>query len=141
MFRKAQSLVLALYNRFAKTDPTRFNFPDINSLSVLADNVLPMVLIQKGIINVSDKLKQLIQTDTDLGSKELESQKYDIKLRAAAVVAAERLRRKMESFKGVLVETKQMLQGENLGLYLRLLGSEEELRDCKRPVNRSTVFY
>lgn len=52
-FKKALFLLAAIHIRFSHLEPAPFDAPDINSLPVFSDNVLPSLLIHLGVLDVT----------------------------------------------------------------------------------------
>eukprot|EP00455_Lapot_gusevi_P010323 TRINITY_DN1465_c0_g2_i1.p1 TRINITY_DN1465_c0_g2~~TRINITY_DN1465_c0_g2_i1.p1 ORF type:complete len:122 (+),score=14.43 TRINITY_DN1465_c0_g2_i1:424-789(+) len=121
-------MVADLYRRF-KNEDSYFNFPDIDQLTVFADNVLPCVLSHLGILDVSQTLKDRIeQGETVEGNPEIE-------LRAAAVVACEEIMQEI---------TRQNLPpvlGMQLDYYFWSLGKDATFRPLTRHANPHTYYY
>lgn len=87
VLKKAQLIVAELYLRFGVDDPeSPFCFHDITSLTVMSDNVLPAVLRAHGVLVYSDELAALVDGNTKITNREMEAS-----MRAAAVVACERI--------------------------------------------------
>ncbi|KAJ3412588.1 hypothetical protein HDV05_000568 [Chytridiales sp. JEL 0842] len=138
ILHKAQLLVRDLYARFSKTNPDRFNFPDINTFPVLsADNLLPTFLISKGILQPSEDVKKMIEDGSDFGTKD---GGLDWILRAGVVVAGEKMREVLQGMEG---ELKDLLRGDSLGLYVRAYAEEVEAKEegLKRVLNKESVFF
>ncbi|KAJ1565637.1 hypothetical protein HK096_000983, partial [Nowakowskiella sp. JEL0078] len=86
ILKKAQLLVADLYRKLK--DNPRFQFPDIESLTIFSDNVIPSILLYLGVLTAPDDLKKMIQEGKDIGGT---SEKWDLRLRAAAVVVCEEI--------------------------------------------------
>ena len=56
VFKKAFFLVRALSKRFATVSPLPFPIPNTDNIPVMADNVVPSMLIHLGVINVGMRL-------------------------------------------------------------------------------------
>jgi len=83
---KAQLLVADLY-RELRTEDEIFNFADIDRLTVCADNVVPAILRELGILQVSEELGKRIDSGEELESGSQE----ELELRSCAVQACERI--------------------------------------------------
>ncbi len=85
LYKKAQLFARDIHERFGPTDP-RFQFEDIDQMTLCADNVLPAVFRHFGILEVSEPLAKSIASRGPLKDKAQECA-----LRAAAIVAGERI--------------------------------------------------
>lgn len=128
-FKKAQFLVAELYRKLRQEEP-RFDFPDIEQLTCMADNVIPAVLRTLGVLRVSDSLLADINSETDISGDKVTS------LRAAAVVAVDKI---VSAFNGSSSSAK--ITGAQLDYYLWTLGKEGDMRKVTRHIERNTVFY
>jgi hypothetical protein len=86
ILKKAQLCAAYLHRRFASRLPEVFAFPDVPRLTVMSDNVLPAVLRAVGVLVYAPALAAHI----DAG-KPLPAGDQEVDIRAAAVVAGERL--------------------------------------------------
>jgi len=86
ILKKAQLCAAYLHRRFAARLPEVFAFPDVPRLTVMSDNVLPAVLRAVGVLVYAPALAAHI----DAG-KPLPAGDQEVDIRAAAVVAGERL--------------------------------------------------
>jgi Potential Queuosine, Q, salvage protein family len=143
--RKAQQLVGRLYLRFAKSDP-RFDFQDIDELTMDSGEVMIAVLVQKGVLQLSPELEAKVEAGEDLkDSREV------VAMRAAAVEAGRRI---CEEAKKDIYGAEVAAGGEgnvaanfftsrHLSAYLlRQAEVDEELKDSlKFHINTATVAY
>lgn len=109
--RKAQALAGALYLRFKEKDPARFAFTDADQLTVDSGPITPAVLRSKGILVYSHELSTIIDS-----GEELPSGPYERALRAASVVAADR----------VVQAASRSFSAFELGCYLGYLADQED---------------
>lgn len=124
--KKAQIAVADLYRLFGSSEPS-LNFTDINDLTVFTDNVVPAVLRKLGVIKVSDELAGKIE-----GREELPAGPTEVRLRAAAIVAADDIVAASEG----AIENAMLLD-----YYLWSLGKEGDFRTFERHATRDTYFY
>jgi Potential Queuosine, Q, salvage protein family len=110
--------------------PFAFSQESLAALTCFADNVLPCVLRAHGILVVEDALAARIEEGQDLSSG-----KEDLLLRAAAVVACERIVQLARS--GAFKDLTEAL----LDNIFWKVGKEKEFRSLARHVNRATYFY
>ncbi|MFB6149510.1 MAG: queuosine salvage family protein [Halobacteriales archaeon] len=92
--KKAQLAAAMLYGRFQ--DRSFFTVEDIEKLTIFADYVVPANLRAKGILEYDTELADRIETATELpvGSR------YEIEVRAASIVAGDRLLATLEAQRG-----------------------------------------
>ena len=145
IFRKALLLCAELYNRFQQlpkngghsvSEPAPFNFPDVSSLPIFADDVAPSLLTRSSVIEVSGgALLRKIQTG------EAVSQREAAVMRATAVVACEEISRQAGE-SGSYNESGSFAQQE-LNLYLRMIAeaSGSHGPDAWRLVFKDTMFF
>jgi len=128
--KKAQILVAELYKKFKDLDP-RFNFVDIDQLTIFADTVIPAVLRKLNIIQLDDALAEKIDTGKHLPAGGLE-----LELRAVSISVCQAIVKK--------VKEKYNLDDFNameLDYYLWTLGKEPQFRIVERHSTIDTVFY
>jgi len=134
--KKAQLLAADLHKYLGSRDPTFQFSDDISTLTVFADNVLPAVLIELGIIafkgEAGSKIQERIKREEEIKSEE----KIDLELRAVAVVACEEIIQvaKQGGFKKEIVAM-------DLDYYLWKLGKEERFRKLPRHRTCDTIYY
>ncbi|KAJ4455739.1 putative Cobyrinic acid a [Paratrimastix pyriformis] len=129
--KKVQLAMAQLYRRFRRSDPGRFAFRDIDSLTVFVDNVLPCMLRVNGVLRVSPALTARIEArqPLDPGSPE------EMELRACALVACSRLVARLRE-RGVVSPTEA-----DLDYYLWLMGKWDQYRDVERHYTPGTIYY
>lgn len=137
IFRRAQLIALSLYQHFTDTDPSRFRFPDIDQLTLLADDTMPAILVHNGIIKVSSELQQRIESGEDFGKS---TERWDIALRAAAIDAGEIIVQEARKAEGLDPLIKHMSPVQ-LDSYIRQWTREQGDIDSKRLVNTETIFF
>jgi len=139
--RKAQQLVSKLYLRFAKSDP-RFDFKDIDELSLDSGEIMVAVLVKKGLLQLSPELEAKIEV-----SEDLKNGIEVMAMRAAAVEAGRRVceeaRKEAEAVagggEGKAVTT---IAPRHLSAYLlRQAETEEDLKKLQMHINTATVAY
>lgn len=165
VLKKAQLMLSDLYLRF-RNDPSQshlFAFGDASRLTVFSDNVLPAVLRARGLLRYSDELAQIVDGGQQLTDREMEAS-----VRAAAVVACERIvQRFNEKFPDGIEEKEEQEESKSapaaeapaaagsstagaakrvpltplmLDYYLWLYGKRPEIRKLARHATRS-LFY
>jgi hypothetical protein len=135
--RKAQQFVGRIYLRFAKSD-ARFDFKDIDELSLDSSEIMVAVLVKKGILKLSAELEAKIEAGEDLknGVSLLEV----AAMRAAAVEAGKRICEEAKKNDGG--GSGKTFAPRHLSAYLlRQAETEEEFKDLKVHVNTATVAY
>lgn len=138
LFKKAQLVAGDCYKAFKSKAPQNFDFDDVDQLTVFADNVLPCVLIQAGLIKVSQDIQKRVDDLEDLGLPPNALSQIDSRLRAAAVTVCDRI---VARVKQVGSEVTKKTNAVELDHYLWNLGKEPEHRKLTRMVNRQTYFY
>ncbi|KAF2071548.1 hypothetical protein CYY_007147 [Polysphondylium violaceum] len=131
-FKKVQLLAADLYRRFGESLPERFNFSDIDQLTVFTDNVLPAVLRKFGILELSPSLAAHIDS-----SKELESGDQETELRILAIQACNEM---MEIVK-TRPQNSFIKNSLELDYYLWTKGKDKEFREAERHYTKKTIFY
>jgi hypothetical protein len=141
--RKAQQLVSKLYLRFAKFDP-RFDFKDIDELSMDSGEIMVAVLVKKGVLQLSPEVEAKVE-----GGEDLKNSIEVLAMRAAAVEAGRRVCEEARKE----AETKVVVGGggggkptfapRHLGAYLLRQAETEKdlLKDLKMHINTATVAY
>jgi hypothetical protein len=126
LHRKALNLVAALHARFASED-ARFDFPDIAQLPADSSSTVAAVLHHRGVLQYSAELAEKLA-----GRQELLVGDTERRLRAAAVVAAER----------IIAAAGGKYSGHQLSLYLRIMGEEDEevKGQLQRHVTKCTAY-
>lgn len=133
LFKKAQILAYHLYILFRTQDAARFDFADIDSLTIFSDNVVPTMLAHLGVIRIPDQIARRVAAHEDLGTADA------TRLRAAAVVACEEITRatRGESMVGPVKNMKEV----DLDVYLWRLGKVGAYREVTRFELRDTVYF
>jgi len=133
--KKAQLIVGTLHRQFSEQDK-QFDFPDISKLSIFADNVIPCVLNELGIIEVDPSLKKRIDDQEELKSNEL----LDLQLRAVSISACDEIIQvaQSEAFKDLGLGH---LRNLDLDFYFWTLGKEPRFRSLQRHKTCDTVYY
>jgi hypothetical protein len=125
LFKKVQLAICELHRTVGTTDK-RFNFPDINRLRAVVDNVIPAMLAKHGVLRLSDRLAKHIQSRVMLPRGVMETG-----LRSATVVACEQI---VESCVSAFTNVE-------LSTYLWLLGKVGDNRQWERHYTTDTIFY
>jgi len=87
-YKKAQVVAADLFRSLGSNPATpQFHFPDLATLTIMADNVIPAVLGKEGVIVLSPELQRKI----DLGQPLPSGSPEEVELRACAVAVGERL--------------------------------------------------
>ncbi|TPX68505.1 hypothetical protein SpCBS45565_g03072 [Spizellomyces sp. 'palustris'] len=136
IFRRPQLMALNLYRYFRDADPARFQFSDTSMLTVLADDILPSLWIHLGVLKVSPDLTAMLERGDDLGTT---TEQWDLRLRAAAVVAAEAVVQKAKKTEG-LDQDLATMNHILLDAYLRQCYKDSSAQ-LKRLINKKTVWY
>ena len=127
--RKAQQIADRLYMRFGKSDP-RFDFIDVNELSMDSGDVMVAMLIFKGVMKIGEELQTAIDSEIDVGGS-----KDVVELRAAAVEAGKRICESVNDGEGA-----SKIAPRHLTAYL-LREAEGLNLELKRHINKQTVAY
>ncbi|KAI9106269.1 hypothetical protein DFS34DRAFT_602884 [Phlyctochytrium arcticum] len=136
LFRKAQLITANLYDRFRDSDPARFNFSDVSSLTLLGDSAVCMELISRGILEVSESLREQLVKSEDLASS---VDRWDLRLRAAAVAAGEAIVGRAKESTTLPAKVRSMTARE-LDTYLRQTSCSSQDALSPQIVNRVTTF-
>ncbi|KAN0045002.1 hypothetical protein ACTA71_006529 [Dictyostelium dimigraforme] len=131
IFKKVQLLAADLYRRFKDTIPDRFNFTDINDLTVFTDNVLPAVLRKFGILEVSKELEERLNAGGELlpGNDEIELRVQAIQ---ACIEIVSIAKNRPDNFISNDVE---------FDYYLWTKGKDGLIRKVERHYTKKTIFY
>lgn len=125
VLKKVQLLLADLARHVAPMDPA-WSF-DTKQLTVFADNVLPCVLRELGILKITDAdLAQRIDS-----SKVIAVGDAECELRLCAVAACER----------IVAKLKGAVTCHELDFYLWRLGKSPKYRNLPRHYCQNTVFY
>jgi hypothetical protein len=144
ILKKAQLLVGDLYRHMRNKDP-KFNFADINRLTVFSDNVLPTVLRKLGILTLDSDLASQID-----GQQELEAGEAEVELRALAIEACEEIiqawRAHTEKARSAETQPKELIAlpaapSVELDYFLWKKGKDDAFRSVERHYTRNTHFY
>mmetsp|Transcript_30529 Transcript_30529/g.45170 ORF Transcript_30529/g.45170 Transcript_30529/m.45170 type:complete len:356 (-) Transcript_30529:519-1586(-) len=130
-FKKAFLLAKDIPFRF-RSRGNIYDLKGLESLTVMADNVLPSVLRGRGILVLDDEASKKVASGTlPMGGLETE-------LRALSVEASERI----VCIVNENLNDKDPLTSAELDLWLwGVLGKEERLREAPRHFTPTTVFY
>jgi len=136
ILKKAQLLVADLYRHLKNKEP-RFNFEDIQHVTVFADNVLPAVLRKVGILELSEELRSKVDAKEELpkGNAEVELRCVAIAACDAIVASWNERRAKEPALEPVELDTMK------LDLYLWNKGKEEGFRTVERHATKGTIYY
>lgn len=138
ILKKAQLLAAELYRRFHMED-SRFDFEDIDDLTIFADNVVPAVLRELGILIYDDSLASRVDHE-DLLHKD---ERIDLQLRAASISACESI---LQTMRDSLIPRSDLIRPQipramDLDFYLWNMGKQPNYRSIKRHRTQDTVFY
>ena len=131
--KKAQLLCADLHRHLAQSTPNRFDFIDINELTVMSDNVLPAVLRKLGVLSLSPELQEIVDS-----AQILPPGPQEVELRSLSIFACQLITKEF---------TKQFpKRGEDftdmkLDFYLWCKGKDKEFRIIERHYTQDTVFY
>jgi len=128
--KKAQLTVTDIHARLVAHGGASAGYPDVESLTVFADNVLPTVLRSQGVIILSEDLKRDIDNGVLLSS----GSPRENELRACAVDAAERI------VKAAKIQGLQIAE-RTLDWLLWTVGKRPDIRVVQRHACRDTLFY
>ncbi|CEP10752.1 hypothetical protein [Parasitella parasitica] len=131
LYKKAQIIVYHLWYTFKEQLPHLFDFKDIESLTVFADNVIPTMLAHLGVIQIPEKWQKDIHSNIDLS---LEAATV---LRAAGVTACEDIVKAARDGAGPV---NNMTTG-GLDVYLWRLGKVGDYRNVPRFQLKDTVMF
>jgi hypothetical protein len=107
----------------------------MDSLTVFSDNVLPAVLRAKGVLLYSPSLAALVDSD----SKPISNREQEASIRAAAVVACERIVDEFNAHHAAAGDAPR-LNSVLLDYHLWQLGKEPDMRKLPRHATHS-AFY
>ncbi|KAJ1860304.1 hypothetical protein LPJ73_001430 [Coemansia sp. RSA 2703] len=135
LFKKAQLMAYDICQRFGKND-SKFAFPDIDRMTLFADNVVPAMVQHHGLITPCQEIASKIESGKELSLKESTA------MRAASIVAAQEVvdyanKNVSTSFKADDVALCQA----TIDNYWWQEGKEPELRKIKRLVYKQTVYF
>jgi hypothetical protein len=138
ILKKAQLLAAELYRRF-HTEDVRFNFEDIDDLTIFADNVVPAVLRELGILIYDESLASRVDQEGLLRKDE----RLDLQLRAASISACEQILQTMRDslIPRVDATRSRIPRAMDLDFYLWTMGKQPSYRSIKRHRTQDTVFY
>jgi len=132
ILKKVQLLAADLYRTLkGKTD--KFEFVDIDQLTIMADNVVPAMLRKLKILELSDSLAKHIDE-----GKPLPSGTQEVELRALSIVACEEI---VKLVKEKHQDKAQAVNEMNVDDYLWVLGKHPDYRKLERHYTQDTVFY
>ncbi|KAJ2955106.1 hypothetical protein NQZ79_g8844 [Umbelopsis isabellina] len=130
IYKKAQILAYHIWLIFRDQDHARFDFTDIEELTIFSDNVIPTMLEHLKVIVLPEALKQKIEQGQELTTQEA------YLARAAAVVACEEIVKQARSDE----RFSKMTEG-GLDVYLWRLGKVGEYRKIVRLQLQNTVMF
>eukprot|EP00727_Mastigamoeba_balamuthi_P003518 m51a1_g13163 hypothetical protein (353) ;mRNA; r:62543-64032 len=136
MLKKAQLLACDLHRTVGPRDAA-FAFADAPRMTAYVDNVLPAVLRHFGALRLSERAAQAVDGQEDLqGGSGLE-----VELRAAALVACERVLAAVHASGGQLAGVLAGMTMMDLDWYLWTVGKRPGIRQVERHVCRNTIYY
>jgi len=133
IFKKAQLFVYSLYKAFHKKYPL-FDIKGVEKLTIFADNVIPTVLIDLGVLIPSSDILSAIKNKENMSKTNT-----DVKLRAASIVACEKITKILKE-QNVTCMDNEILETD-IDNYIWNLGKEEKYRGLVRIVNKDTIYY
>lgn len=133
IFKKAQLFVYTLYKAFHKKYPL-FDIKGIEKLTIFADNVIPTILIDLGILKVSSQILKAIEEKENMSKTNM-----DVKLRAVSIVACEKIVNKLKE-QNITYMNNEILETD-IDTYIWNLGKEEKYKGLTRIINKDTIFY
>jgi len=133
ILKKAQLLAADLYRRFKDSHPDKFNFSDVDNLTVFSDNVLPAVLRKYGILELSTDLKEHIDNKIDLPRSDNE-----VELRVQAIVASDMIIKRAKTMSKF---SSMHINSLVLDYYLWTKGKDPEFRSVERHYTKDTIYY
>ncbi|ORE04228.1 hypothetical protein BCV72DRAFT_278042 [Rhizopus microsporus var. microsporus] len=125
LFKKAQIMVYHLWFLLRHQVPDLFDFTNIDSLTVFADNVVPTMLIHLGVMEIADEWKETIEKNVDL------SVEVTTALRAASVAACE----------DIVHASNGLMNTGGLDVYLWQLGKVGDYRKIPRLQLKDTIMF
>ncbi|CAO3677652.1 hypothetical protein G6F70_000224 [Rhizopus microsporus] len=125
LFKKAQIMVYHLWFLLRHQVPDLFDFTNINSLTIFADNVVPTMLIHLGVMEIADEWKEMIEKNVDL------SVEVATTLRAASVAACE----------DIVQASNGLMNTGGLDVYLWQLGKVGDYRKIPRLQLKDTIMF
>ncbi|KAJ3393599.1 hypothetical protein HDU92_007638 [Lobulomyces angularis] len=145
ILKKAQLVASDLFKRFHKENET-FAFKDINKLTIFADNVIPVMLIELKMIEVKDEriLNWISLKQDDIELIRLSKvYKYDLRLRAISVYVGTKIIEKFFEF-GIKIESEKDCRDVyaiDVDTFLWKLGKVGENRKLDRFSVKETDFF
>ncbi|ORX45045.1 hypothetical protein BCR36DRAFT_358924 [Piromyces finnis] len=133
IFKKAQLFVYSLYKAFHKKYPL-FDIKGVENLTIFADNVIPTVLIDLGVLSPSSDILSAIENKENMSKTNT-----DVKLRAASIVACEKIAQRLKE-QNITFMDNEILETD-IDTYLWSIGKEEKYRGLVRIINKDTIFY
>jgi len=133
IFKKAQLFVYSLHKAFHKKYPL-FNIKGVENLTIFADNVIPTLLIHLDVIKTSSKVSKAIKNKENMSKTNI-----DVKLRAASIVACERIAKRLREQK-IKYMDNEILETD-IDTYIWNLGKEDKYRGLTRIINKNTIYY
>ncbi|KAG4089133.1 hypothetical protein H8356DRAFT_1719848 [Neocallimastix lanati (nom. inval.)] len=133
IFKKAQLFVYTLYTAFHNKYPL-FDIKGIEKLTIFADNVIPTLLIHLDVIKTSSKVSKAIKNKENMSKTNI-----DVKLRAASIVACERIAKRLREQK-IKYMDNEILETD-IDTYIWNLGKEDKYRGLTRIINKNTIYY
>ncbi|EGG19481.1 hypothetical protein DFA_00058 [Cavenderia fasciculata] len=135
--KKAQLLAADLYRRFKDTD-ARFNFIDVDRMSIFTDNVVPAVLRKLNILQVTDDtLVQQINQGRELPAQSPQ----EVELRGLAIYASRLIVQRAAQIFSSTPEENFIGNDVKLDYYLWSVGKQPEYRSFERHSTKQTLFY
>ena len=134
ILKKAQLITADLHRQFGELYPDRFNFEDIDDLTVMSDNVLPAVLRKLGILQItSEEYRDHLDAALVLPPGD-----FEIELRCCTIYSSYLIVKSMRKLSdGPLKDYNEM----KLDYYLWCKGKDPSFRSFHRHYTQQTLYY
>jgi hypothetical protein len=137
LYKKAQKCAAQMHQTFRTKLPEFFNFTDYDELTVMADNVLPSVLVLDGVLKVSTELARDIDARVPIAAGTT-----DVALRAATVHVCSKIVQHINNLRDAgEVDTAVVVAEADLDAYLWKRGKDTKHRAFERHITTDTIFY
>ncbi|KAL6076446.1 Queuosine salvage protein [Balamuthia mandrillaris] len=135
ILKKAQLLAADLFRQLGEKEPA-FLFADVTELTIFSDNVIPAVLREYGVLELSEELAAHVDHKTVLkpGDREVE-------LRCVAIHACEEIVKLWKAKSGAEGGQPIQLNAMLLDYFLWEMGKQGHFRKVERHYTTDTAFY
>ncbi|KAJ1951259.1 hypothetical protein EC988_004096 [Linderina pennispora] len=134
LFKKAQLIAYDVFQRFKDSEKI-FNFPDVAEMTLFADNVVPAMVQNHGMMTPCDAIQKKIDSSEELTLEETTA------MRAASIVAAQLVVDYANSTECKTTPGKFPINQATLDNFWWKEGKDPELRKINRLVCKNTVYF